>query len=193
MPRKRYSEEHEQSGWDKRTQGGQDSDTDTEAAEVSDDLATLLADIEKLRADAQESHSRYLRALADFDNFRKRQREDTSLQIDQATDRLLVGLLPIVDSFERALEAAKSKRSFDALVEGVELTLKQMRDLLAREGVEEVDAVGSLFDPTLHDAMMRVETDDYPENTVVAEFEKGYTHNGRPLRTAKVQVAAPSS
>ena len=193
MPKKRNSEEHVEIKWNKGTQGDQDSNGNTDADEVTDDLATLLADIEKLRADAEESHSRYLRTLADFDNFRKRQRDDTSLQIDQAVDKLLVALLPVIDSFERTLEAAKSKHSFDALLEGVELTLRQMRDLMAKQGVEEVDAVGSQFDPTLHDAMMRVETDDYPENTVIAQFEKGYTHNGRPLRTAKVQVAAPSS
>ncbi len=192
MRKKDHSEEKTRVNWENDDQVAQNAEAAPEECGLSDDLVTLLADIDKLKTDAEESHNRYLRAMADFDNFRKRQREEVSILTDQATDKLLAGLLPIMDGFERTLDAAKSKHSFDALLEGVEITLNQLRDLLAKEGVEEIKAVGSEFDPNLHEAMMRVDTDDYPENTIVAEFEKGYARNGRALRTAKVQVAASS-
>lgn len=193
MRKKEKPNENVKVTWTDEAEAG-DTAEDTQSVhdtnEVVDDLAAVLADIEKLKTDAEESHNRYLRAMADFDNYRKRQREEICLRTDQAIDKLLSGILPILDGFERTLDAAKDKHSFEALMEGVEITLKQLRDLLAKEGVEEIPSIGSQFDPNLHEAMMRLETDDVPENTIVAEFEKGYARNGRPLRTAKVQVAA---
>ncbi|MGB9619441.1 MAG: nucleotide exchange factor GrpE, partial [Armatimonadota bacterium] len=129
------------------------------------------------------------RVLADFDNFRKRQREETARQVSLAREELILKILPILDNFQRTLEAAEAQHSYESLVEGVSLTLRQFRETLEKEGVRPIEAVGEQFNPELHEAMMRVETDEYPENTVIEEFEKGYTLNGKVLRPARVRVA----
>lgn len=163
---------------------------ETENEEMSEAFAQLQAELERMRSDAEEVQNRYLRALADYDNFRKRQREETARQISVAREQMLCKLLPIVDNLERGLAAAEEQHSFESLLEGVTLTLRQMQEMMQREGVEPIEAVGQEFNPELHEAMMRVETSDQPENTVVDEFEKGYTFSGRVLRPSRVAVAA---
>ena len=159
------------------------------SARLAQDIAEMQAELEKMKNDAQESHNRYLRTLADFDNFRKRQREDASRQVNLACEDILLKWLQIMDNFQRAALAAEEQHSYDSLVEGVSLTLKQMSELLEKEGVEPIESVGQEFNPELHEAMMRVETDEYPENTIIDEFEKGYTLRGRVVRPARVRVA----
>jgi molecular chaperone GrpE len=159
---------------------------DTMAADIDE----LEREIETLRKSVEETQFSYLRVLADFDNFRKRQREETARLTSSAREQLILKLLPIVDNFDRTLAAAEAEHSYESLVEGVTLTLKQVREMLEREGLEPIEAVGQEFNPELHEALMRVETDDYPENTVVDEIEKGYTLNGKLLRPARVRVAA---
>lgn len=163
---------------------------ESEPDRLAEHIAALQAELEQLKADAAEAHDRYLRAIADFDNFRKRQREEVARQVNLAREELLLKILPIIDNFERAVQAAEAQHSYESLVEGVNLTLRQMREMLEREGVKPIEAVGSEFDPELHEAMMRVETDEVPENTVVDELEKGYTIDGRVLRPSRVRVAA---
>jgi molecular chaperone GrpE len=160
-----------------------------EPDKLTAEIAVMQRELEQIKSDAEESHDRYLRALADFDNFRKRQRDETERRAQLAREELILRLLPIVDNFKRALAAAEEQHSYDSLVEGVSLTLRQMNEMLSKEGVEPIEAVGREFDPRLHEAMMRVESDDYPENTVVDELEKGYTLNGKVLRPSRVRVA----
>lgn len=188
---------------DSDTENDQDESGDAERAEMdanlgqeklAEHIAALQSELEQLKVDAAESHDRYLRAAADFDNFRKRQREETTRQVGLAREELLLKILPIVDNFERAVQAAESQPNVDSQVEshveGVALTLRQMLDVLAGEGVEPIEAVGKEFNPELHEAMMRINTDEYPENTIVEEMEKGYTINGRVLRPSRVGVAS---
>ncbi len=157
--------------------------------EISADFAALQEEMVRLQTDVEEAHNRYLRTLADFDNFRKRQRDETSRLCDSAREGIISNLLPIVDNFERSVQIAEDKHSYDALVEGVALTLRQLRDMLEKEGVAPIEAVGQEFNPELHEALMRVPSDEHPENTVVDELEKGYTLNGKLLRPARVRVA----
>ncbi|MCE5323959.1 nucleotide exchange factor GrpE [bacterium] len=157
--------------------------------EVVSDMQILQEEIEKLQNDVQEAHDKYIRALADFDNYRKRQREETARSCDFARIEVISTLLPIIDNFERSVQAAEENHSYDALVEGVSLTLRQLHDMLTKQGVEPIESVGQEFNPELHEALMRVDTDDYPENTIVDELEKGYTLNGKVLRPARVRVA----
>lgn len=166
---------------------GQNQEVDIE--KLAEDLACLQKELDTIRADAEQSRDLYLRTLADFDNYRKRQREETLRQVNGAREDLVGKLLPVVDNFQRAIESAEAGHSFDALVEGVTLTLRQLAEILEREGLEPIEAVGQQFNPELHEAVMSVETDEYPENTIVEEFEKGYTINGRVLRPSKVRVA----
>ena len=157
---------------------------------MESDIGDLEQEIADLKKSVEETQNSYLRVLADFDNFRKRQREETSRLTNCAREDLIRQLLPIVDNFDRALQAAEGEHSYESLVEGVTLTLRQVREMLQREGLEPIEAVGQEFNPEFHEAMMRVETDEYPENTVIDELEKGYMLNGRVVRPARVRVAA---
>jgi len=156
---------------------------------MAQDIAALREEMEKLRTDVQDAHDSYLRTLADFDNFRKRQREETARRANLAREDIIAKLLPIMDNLGRALQAAEAQHSYESLVEGVSLTLRQMSEMLAKEGVEPIEAVGQEFNPEFHEAMMSVESDDHPPHTVVEELEKGYTLDGKVLRPARVSVS----
>ena len=157
---------------------------------LTSDIEELEREIELLRTSVEETQNAYLRIMADFDNFRKRQREETARLTSCAREELILKLLPMVDNFDRTLQAAEAEHSYESLVEGVTLTLKHIREMLEKEGLEPIEAVGQQFDPEFHDALMRVETDDYHDNTIIDEIEKGYTLNGKVLRPARVRVAA---
>lgn len=156
---------------------------------LAEDFEALQTEMAQLQKDAEEAHSRYLRTLADFDNFRKRQRDETARLCDFAKEEIITRLLPILDNFERSVDAAEAQHSYDALVEGVSLTLRQLRDMLDKQGVQAIEAVGQEFNPEYHEALMKTTTDEHPENTVVEEFERGYTINGKVIRPARVRVA----
>ncbi len=162
---------------------------DIAAEELASEIEALRGELEQLRNDAQESRDHYLRVLADFDNFRKRQRDEVMRRISIAREELLINLLPIIDNFQRALQSAEQQHSYESLVEGVSLTLRQILDMLSREGVQPIDSVGQEFNPEFHEAVMRTETDDYPEGTIIEEFERGYTMDGKVLRPSRVRVA----
>lgn len=156
---------------------------------MATDIKELEQEIELLRNSVEETQNGYLRVMADFDNYRKRQREETARMASSACEGLIVKLLPIIDNFDRTLKAADAEHSYESLVEGVTLTLRQVREMLERQGLEPIEAVGQEFNPEFHEALMRVETDEYPENTIIDELEKGYTMNGRVIRPARVRVA----
>lgn len=165
---------------------------EAEQNRMASDIDHLEQEIETLRQTVEETQNSYLRVLADFDNFRKRQREETARLTSCAREELIAKLLPIVDNFDRTLQAAEAEHSYESLVEGVTLTLKQVREMLEREGLEEIEAVGQEFNPEFHEALMRVETDEHPENIIIDELEKGYTLNGKVVRPARVRVAVTS-
>src|SRR2546427_4174076 len=161
-----------------RTAGPQGGDGATaEAAEISeiDSLKARIAELEKQVEDEKNAH---LRALADYQNYRRRSDEQRREAQQFANRELVLGLLPALDNFERALAAAEKNQSYDALIGGVSLTMRQIQDYLAKNGVEPIEAVGKEFDPNFHEAVMRVEDSEHPENTVVEEVQKGYKmHN----------------
>lgn len=157
---------------------------------LTSDIEELEREIELLRTSVEETQNAYLRMMADFDNFRKRQREETARLTSCAREELILKLLPMVDNFDRTLGAAEAEHSYESLVEGVTLTLKHIREMLEKEGLEPIEAVGQEFNPEFHEALMRVDTDEYPDNTIIDELEKGYTLNGKVIRPARVRVAA---
>ena len=112
---------------------------------MASDIDELQQELETLRKDAEEAHDRYLRTLADFDNFRKRQRDETARLTNCAREDLILKLLPMVDNFDRTLQAADAEHSYESLVEGVTLTLKHVREMLEKEGLESIEAVGQEF------------------------------------------------
>lgn len=155
-------------------------------------LKTLVEQLEEQvrekEKQIEEEHNQYLRVLAEFKNFRRRSEDQGKEQIQFANRELIIGLLPLLDNFERAIAAAEKNQSFEALIGGVMLTLRQFQDFLKKNGVEPIEAVGKEFDPNLHEAVSRVEDGDAPDNTVVEEFQRGYMMRERVLRPAMVKV-----
>lgn len=148
-------------------------------------------DYEKLLNDKDEEllakNEQYQRLLAEYDNFKKRTvREKESIYSDSVKDTVAV-LLPVIDNLNRALDAFDDKSSEQ--YKGVEMILKQTEEAFKKLGVEEIKSVGETFDPELHNAVMHVEDDTVTENTVVEEFQKGYTYKDKVIRYSMVKVA----
>ena len=154
---------------------------------------TPEAVIEQLRAEVEGANDKYLRALADQDNARKRARRDLQEALRYATWTLMAALLPVVDSLERALDSSQSAEAEGQLREGVELTLKQLTQVLEKHGMIPVPALGERFDPTKHEALGQVETADAEPGCIVLEALKGYCLHDRVLRASQVFVAAVST
>lgn len=139
-----------------------------------------------------ELEARVLRATADLDNYRKRAQREKDEARQFANQSLLERLLPVMDNFEMAMEAAKD--ADPAVRDGVEMILGQLKGVLNESGVEEVDAVGLEFDPTLHEAVSEEETTEAAEGTVMKQLRRGYKLHDRLVRPASVVVAkAPTT
>ena len=136
-----------------------------------------------------EYFDRLLRLQADFDNYKKRLEKEKIEFIKFANEGIISEILKILDDFERAVEAGKTKHDFDVLYKGIEMIHNDLKDFLKEEGVKEIEAEGKLFNPHEHEAMMQEETEKAPEDHVVEELQKGYTFNGRVIRPSKVKVA----
>ena len=155
-----------------------------------EELQKALAEKEKELAELKD---KYLRALADSENARKRIRQQTDETIRRERENLLLELLPIVDNLERAVEAARGGGNGKPIVEGVEMTLRSILDFLKARGVTPLGSVGQPFDPTRHEAVDHVHSEEHAPNTVVDEFHRGYLIGERVLRPARVAVSKPAS
>ena len=136
---------------------------------------------------------RVLRLGAEMENTRKRIERERSESIQYANESIIRDILPIVDNLERALEHARKDDANQGLAEGVSNTLKAFLDTLGRYGCSAFEAVGKAFDPNYHEAVMQEVSNDYPENTVLHELQKGYTLHNRLLRPSMVVVAKAGS
>ncbi|MBO7394020.1 MAG: nucleotide exchange factor GrpE [Abditibacteriota bacterium] len=141
-----------------------------------------------------EAKAEVMRITAQFQTFKRRQQEETLRLEAAAREEVYTSLLSVVDNFERALGAAEEDESkdFDNLKEGTGLILRQLLDLMTKEGVEEVDCLGKPFDPVSCEAMMALPSDEAEPETVLQVFEKGYKMGDKVLRPAKVAVAKPA-
>lgn len=153
--------------------------------------------IEVLQAHVAELEDQRLRALAELDNYRKRMARQFEEIARSANDRLLTELLDVVDNFERALKHAGENSTPDetavtALKDGTELIYSQLTGLLTRYDVKPIESIGKKFDPKYHDAVIHVASDEYDENIVSAEINKGYMIGNRVLRHARVAVSKGS-
>ena len=154
-----------------------------------EDVRLLKERLEAAEKRAEEEHDKFLRILAEFDNFRKRSREEFQQVCTFAIEDLVIRLLPVLDNFERAIKTAEEIKDYDALHGGVILILRQLRDILTKEGVTPIEAQGKLFDPNFHEAVMRVDTDEYPDGMIIEEFQAGYTLGDKVIRPSMVKVA----
>lgn len=165
-----------------------------EGEEQGSDAEVLQGELALLEGQLQDIRDRYLRAVADLDNARKRARKEMAEAQVQAVAGVMLGLLPIVDSFERALETTKpgvdASAETKAIYDGMRLIYRQFVDMLTRRGVRAIEALGQPFDPSVHEAVLQVPAnEDQEEGAVALELEKGYHFGERVLRPSKVGVA----
>jgi molecular chaperone GrpE len=134
-------------------------------------------------------NDKYLRLLADYDNYRKRTAREFQELIKTAHEKLMRELLPILDALDRATEHKNNTTNLEEYVKGLALIEEQLREALSRAGLEKMDVIGKTFDPVIHDAVTQIETNDYEPGTIAAEMEKGYLLAGKVIRHPKVIVS----
>ena len=172
----------------------QQNETDNETKETVDENVenkeeTCEEKIAKLELEVQEWKNSYTRKLAEFQNFTKRKETEVSEMKKYASEGIIIKLLDNIDNLERAENASAETKNFDALVEGVNMILRNLKYMLSEEGVEEVEAgEGVQFNPYEHQAMMTEEKDGLNNDVIVQVFQKGYKLKGKVIRPAMVTV-----
>lgn len=159
-------------------------------------IEQLKSELDQVRQEAADEHDRLLRLSAEFENYKKRMDRQAEEFKKYANESLLKEFLTVVDNLERAISSTdvdKGVNSEACVIEGVEMTLNEILKILKKFNVTPIEAKGKPFDPVYHDAMMQEETDEYPENTVINELQKGYLIHDRLLRPAMVVVSKPKS
>jgi molecular chaperone GrpE len=164
---------------------------DEERQEKEKEIGELKKKLEEKEKEIKEYHDRLLRLAADFENYKKRAARDKEDWTKFANEDLLRTILPFIDNLERAINHAQKVADTGVLIEGVRLTIQQILQSLNKFGLSSFQSIGKPFDPTVHEAMLVVETDTHEPNQVVEEFQKGYLLNDRLLRPATVSVSKP--
>ncbi|MDI6741551.1 MAG: nucleotide exchange factor GrpE [Smithella sp.] len=150
------------------------------------DLEDLRQKLDAKEKEAVEHYEKYLRAIADFDNYKKRALKDKVDAIKYGNEEIIKDILPFMDSLDRALD--HDTGDIQAFKDGVALIQEQLLCCLKKHGVERIEAAGQDFDPNFHEALMQVESDQHDDNKIVSEMEKGYLLNGRLVRPSRVCV-----
>jgi molecular chaperone GrpE len=166
----------------------------SETGNAENSLKEMEAKFEAKEEEVKETYDRLLRVSADFENYKKRSTREMEEFRKYANQSLLKEMLSVVDNLELAINSSNEGEKADkTLIEGLNLTLNEILRVFEKFDVKPIEALGTTFDPAYHEAVMREETDDYPENTVISEFQKGYLIHDRLLRPAMVVVAAPKT
>ncbi len=156
-------------------------DTVDETSKLAEELATA-------RAEADESRDKMLRMAAELENFKKRTAREKETSLRYAEENILKELLPTLDNLEMAVQQGQGGENGNALLEGVEMTIKGLRTCLEKFGLQAIESVGQVFDPNFHEALAMEASEEFENNTVLKEFQKGYMYKERLLRAAKVIV-----
>ncbi len=149
----------------------------------------MLAELEKYKELAAGNEEKYKRLLAEFENARQRHEKESAKHYDIGAKEVLEHLLPVVDNFERAMNAIPEEDRNRAFEQGIDMIYKQMMTALTEIGVSPMNAEGKNFDPDLHNAVIHIEDENYGENIVVEEMQKGYMYKDQVLRHSMVKVA----
>ncbi len=158
-------------------------------------LDVLKEQLKRSEKEHKEIEDRLLRLAAEFDNYKKRTAREFQLIIKNANEELISQLVETLDNFQRALESVSRSNStenssdFESFHKGVVLIYQHFGDILAKEGLKEIKAVGEPFDPHLHEAVMQQESEEYPEGVIMDEISKGYVLNDRVIKHSKVVVS----
>jgi molecular chaperone GrpE len=159
----------------------------TEAKEI-EELRLLKEQLEKKENELKEYIELSQRVKAEFDNYRKRTAKEKEQLYCDIIGEIITKFFPVIDNLERALISASDLSDISKLSEGVDMTVRQFKDILAKEGIEEIDSINQEFDPNFHNAVMHVEDESLNSNTVVEVFQKGYKIKDRVLRHCMVKV-----
>ncbi len=182
MSKKKQAKEFE----DKIVPSGGESTEDTlKFAGEEPDQEAHLTDVEKQCLEWKE---KYLRAMAEFDNFRRRSHQEKADWIKLASERLALNICDVLDNFERALMQISDEQRENAFVKGIMLIEQQLRSVLEKEGVKKIAALGVEFDPKCHEALAHIPS-EYEENIVAAVIQNGYEMHGKVIRHARVAVS----
>ncbi|MFK0523613.1 nucleotide exchange factor GrpE [Paenibacillus illinoisensis] len=160
---------------------------EAQAEEMADQGQDELA---RLKTEVEETQQRFVRAQADFDNFRRRTQKEKEELAKYASMKLVTELVPVIDNFERAMATVPEGTESESFSKGIQMIFRQLETVLNNEGLTAMDTVGQQFNPEFHQAIMQVETDEYEEGTVVEEVQKGYMLKDKVLRPAMVKVSS---
>jgi len=161
----------------------------TSAAEETNLVTDLQLALAAKAEEVRSLNDKYLRLAAEFDNYKRLIQRDQRDQIRFGNEQLLKELLPVLDNLERAIKASQEGGNSNILIQGVDLTLKQLTGVLSRFHVKPVETVGQLFNPATHQSVTSVASKNIPEQHVVEEFQRGYLLHDRILRAAMVSVS----
>ncbi len=167
--------------------------TNTEGAAAAADAAPVADPLAEAERKLAALKDQLLRMAADFDNFRKRSRREAEDALASGKESILKDLLPVFDNLERAVTHSDSATDLASFVSGIDMVLKQFVDTLKRTGIERVPTKGCAFDPTVHEAIQQMETNDVPAGAVAAEIQAGYRFASKLIRPALVVVAKPKA
>ncbi|MEO0184390.1 MAG: nucleotide exchange factor GrpE [candidate division WOR-3 bacterium] len=156
-------------------------------------VSQMKEEIKSKEGEIKELKDNYLRALAEWDNYRKRMENEFAEFKKYAKVDFISKLLPVLDNFDRALAGAELNPNFESFYKGVEIIERQLRDILKSMGLIEYSGLGEQFDPALHDAVGVIANDTHPENTIIEEISKGYKIGDRVIKPAKVLVSKPEA
>lgn len=154
-----------------------------------EDFARMQQELEEARAESEAATDKLMRLAAEFDNYKKRNIKEQESIRKYAAQNLIKELLPILDNLERAIDSANESNEVNSLIDGVKMILRQLYTVLEKEGVSVIKAVGETFDPNFHEAVVHVPSDEYPENVIVQEYQKGYILHDRIIRPSMVAVS----
>ncbi len=166
----------------------QSSDDSSSADPPAGGEAFEASELQKLKAEKEELLQTMIRRQADFENFRKRTERDRHEEGRRGVERLILDLIPVLDAFDLALQAHDDP-AYEEYRKGITLIRKQLWDSIAKHGVQRIEAAGKIFDPHQHQAIERLESEEFPDGFIVAVFQDGYMFHGRVLRPAIVRVA----
>ncbi len=166
-----------------------------EANKESEEVKDEFIDIDKMKSEIAEKdkridelEERLQKLYADYDNFRKRKEAEADSAKKYAAEKIVSELLPIVDNFERAVDASEKTKNYDSLKDGVVMINRQIWEILGKVGLSAIDSIGNVFDPALHQAVFCEKKDDLDEDVVIAELLKGYKLHDKVIRPSMVIV-----
>ena len=172
-----------------------ENDEDTPVETSLDEMSAndLIKKIEELKEESKENYDKYLRSQAEMDNIIKRNKKEKEEWIKYSNETIIKDLLQVIDNLENAINHSGNENSFNALIEGVELTLKGLKDTLTKSGLEEINTLGEDFDPCFHHAVQEEASESVEKGKILKEFQKGYTLNQRLIRPAMVVISKGDS